>query len=51
MAKPVSPFGDGHAAARIVEIIERHQEGIAAYARLDGNPRRDTAVPPAGVNR
>jgi UDP-N-acetylglucosamine 2-epimerase (non-hydrolysing) len=40
MARPVSPFGDGHAAARIVEIIVQQSEQIASYAHRDGNPRQ-----------
>lgn len=40
MSKVMSPFGDGRAAQRIVEIIETEREQIAAFARRDGNPRQ-----------
>jgi UDP-N-acetylglucosamine 2-epimerase (non-hydrolysing) len=33
MARAVSPFGDGHAAARIVSIINDHREAIAGQRR------------------
>jgi UDP-N-acetylglucosamine 2-epimerase (non-hydrolysing) len=45
MSKVVSPFGDGFAAERIVEIIERHRTAILEYAQRDGNPRRLAAGP------
>ena len=40
MACIVSPFGDGHAAGRIADLIEQHREHFAAFAREPGNPRR-----------
>lgn len=40
MSKVVSPFGDGFAAQRIVDIIDRHRPAIRDYAQLTGNPRR-----------
>lgn len=43
MAKTVSPFGDGHAAARIAEIIATHHDEIETYARSGGNPRARSA--------
>lgn len=45
MSKVMSPFGDGFAAERIVEIIERHRTAILEYAQRDGNPRRIAAGP------
>lgn len=45
MAKPVSPFGDGHAASRIVEIITTHRDDISGYAQAAGNPRQSQASP------
>jgi UDP-N-acetylglucosamine 2-epimerase (non-hydrolysing) len=44
MAQPVSPFGDGHAAARIADAIEQRRGEIEAFRSREGNPRaRDTA--------
>jgi UDP-N-acetylglucosamine 2-epimerase (non-hydrolysing) len=40
MSKAVSPFGDGRAAGRIVEIIDRHRAAIHDHAGIDGNPRQ-----------
>lgn len=40
MSKMVSPFGDGFAAQRIVDIVDRHRAAIAEYGHRDGNPRR-----------
>lgn len=39
MARAVSPFGDGHAAARIADVLERERGAIARFAGLAGNPR------------
>jgi len=39
MARAVSPFGDGHAAARVADAIEARRGQIAAYPRQPGNPR------------
>lgn len=45
MSKVVSPFGDGFAAERIVEIIDRHRAAILDYAQREGNPRRAETSP------
>ena len=39
MAKAVSPFGDGHAAARIADAIEERRSEIEAFKSRTGNPR------------
>ena len=39
MAQPVSPFGDGHAAARIAGAIEQRRGEIEAFRAREGNPR------------
>lgn len=39
MARAVSPFGDGHAAGRIADVLERERGSIAQFAGLAGNPR------------
>jgi UDP-N-acetylglucosamine 2-epimerase (non-hydrolysing) len=39
MAREVSPFGDGHAAARIADLLEQQRPSIAAFANQAGNPR------------
>lgn len=45
MSKAVSPFGDGFAAQRIVEIIHRQRAEITGYAYRDGNPQRTEPSP------
>ena len=44
MSKPVSPFGDGHAAERIVAAIDRNREAVLEYAQRAGNPRRTEPI-------
>jgi UDP-N-acetylglucosamine 2-epimerase (non-hydrolysing) len=39
MAQPVSPFGDGRAAGRIADAIERRRGDIEAFRSREGNPR------------
>lgn len=39
MAQSVSPFGDGHAAARIADAIVERRHAIEAFATQIGNPR------------
>jgi UDP-N-acetylglucosamine 2-epimerase (non-hydrolysing) len=39
MAQPVSPFGDGHAARRIIDAIEQRRGEIDAFRSREGNPR------------
>lgn len=39
MARQVSPFGDGRAAARVADAIEARRALVAAYPQLAGNPR------------
>jgi UDP-N-acetylglucosamine 2-epimerase (non-hydrolysing) len=39
MAREVSPFGDGHAAARIADLLEQQRPSIAAFANQACNPR------------
>jgi UDP-N-acetylglucosamine 2-epimerase (non-hydrolysing) len=46
MRRRVSPFGDGRAAIRIADAIERRRAWIAAYATQLGNPRRADIAPP-----
>jgi UDP-N-acetylglucosamine 2-epimerase (non-hydrolysing) len=46
MRRRVSPFGDGRAAVRIADAIERRRASIDAYAMQLGNPRRANIAPP-----
>jgi UDP-N-acetylglucosamine 2-epimerase (non-hydrolysing) len=45
MSMPMSPFGDGHAADRIVDVIVKHRSTILEYSRAEGNPRRAAPSP------
>jgi UDP-N-acetylglucosamine 2-epimerase (non-hydrolysing) len=40
MARTESPFGDGHAAGRIADLIEQHRAHFVAFSQERGNPRR-----------
>ena len=42
MARIESPFGDGHAAGRIADLIDQHRSQFAAFSQEPGNPRRVT---------
>jgi UDP-N-acetylglucosamine 2-epimerase (non-hydrolysing) len=39
MARAISPFGDGHAAARIADAIEERRDEIESFKSQTGNPR------------